>query len=79
MTPVQLWAFRSYAGSVWTRCWCSSTERDATKAPNINWGGLGNGATGYDLNSLPTAAIERASRYCAMAQPPNTVPTPLPG
>lgn len=29
------------------------------KSSNINWGGLGNGATGYDLNSLPTAAIER--------------------
>nr|WP_295932102.1 TonB-dependent receptor [uncultured Dyadobacter sp.] len=29
------------------------------KSANINWGGLGNGATGYDLNSLPTAAIER--------------------
>ncbi|MCF2489289.1 TonB-dependent receptor [Dyadobacter sp. CY347] len=29
------------------------------KSSNINWGGLGNGATGYDLNSIPTAAIER--------------------
>ena len=29
------------------------------KSSNINWGGLGNGATGYDLNSIPTASIER--------------------
>ncbi|MCF2517774.1 TonB-dependent receptor [Dyadobacter sp. CY351] len=29
------------------------------KSSNINWGGLGNGATGYDLNSIPTAAIQR--------------------
>ncbi|WP_421826810.1 TonB-dependent receptor [Larkinella sp.] len=29
------------------------------KSSNVNWGGLGNGTTGYDLNSLPTAAIER--------------------
>ncbi len=29
------------------------------KSANINWGGLGNGATGYDLNAIPTAAIER--------------------
>ena len=29
------------------------------KSSNVNWGGLGNGATGYDLNSIPTGAIER--------------------
>ncbi|MFB6456316.1 TonB-dependent receptor plug domain-containing protein [Chitinophaga sp. Hz27] len=29
------------------------------KSANINWGGLANGATGYDLNAIPTAAIER--------------------
>lgn len=29
------------------------------KSSNVNWGGLGNGATGYDLNSIPTSAIER--------------------
>ncbi|SHM59162.1 iron complex outermembrane recepter protein [Chitinophaga jiangningensis] len=29
------------------------------KSSNINWGGLANGATGYDLNAIPTAAIER--------------------
>jgi len=29
------------------------------KSSNINWGGLGNGATGYDLNSIPTGSIER--------------------
>lgn len=29
------------------------------KSSNVNWGGLGNGATGYDLNAIPTAAIER--------------------
>jgi iron complex outermembrane receptor protein len=29
------------------------------KSANVNWGGLGNGATGYDLNSIPTASIER--------------------
>ncbi|MCF0055300.1 TonB-dependent receptor [Dyadobacter sp. CY356] len=29
------------------------------KSANINWGGLGNGATGYDLNSIPTASIQR--------------------
>ena len=29
------------------------------KSANINWGGLGNGATGYDLNAIPTGAIER--------------------
>lgn len=29
------------------------------KSSNISWGGLGNGATGYDLNSIPTGAIER--------------------
>ncbi|HVI45773.1 MAG TPA: TonB-dependent receptor [Chitinophaga sp.] len=29
------------------------------KSSNINWGGLGNGATGYDLNAIPVAAIER--------------------
>jgi len=29
------------------------------KSSNISWGGLGNGATGYDLNAIPTGAIER--------------------
>lgn len=29
------------------------------KSSNVNWGGLGNGATGYDLNSIPAGAIER--------------------
>jgi iron complex outermembrane receptor protein len=29
------------------------------KSSNISWGGLGNGATGYDLNSIPTGSIER--------------------
>ncbi|UCJ10359.1 TonB-dependent receptor [Chitinophaga pendula] len=29
------------------------------KSANINWGGLGNGATGYDLNALPATAIDR--------------------
>ena len=29
------------------------------KSSNVNWGGLGNGATGYDLNALPAAAVER--------------------
>ncbi|MBN9382727.1 MAG: TonB-dependent receptor [Chitinophagaceae bacterium] len=29
------------------------------KSANVNYGGLGNGTTGYDLNSLPTASIER--------------------
>jgi iron complex outermembrane receptor protein len=29
------------------------------KSSNISWGGLGNGATGYDLNSIPVGAIER--------------------
>ncbi|WP_339071635.1 TonB-dependent receptor [Chitinophaga sp. 180180018-3] len=29
------------------------------KSANINWGGLGNGATGYDLNAIPAGAIER--------------------
>ncbi|MDR6197831.1 TonB-dependent receptor [Siphonobacter sp. SORGH_AS_0500] len=29
------------------------------KSSNVNWGGLGNGATGYDLNSIPTGSIER--------------------
>jgi iron complex outermembrane receptor protein len=29
------------------------------KSANVNWGGLGNGATGYDLNSIPAGAIER--------------------
>jgi len=29
------------------------------KSSNISWGGLGNGATGYDLNSIPTGSIDR--------------------
>ncbi|ACU57848.1 TonB-dependent receptor plug domain-containing protein [Chitinophaga pinensis] len=29
------------------------------KSSNVNWGGLGNGATGYDLNAIPAGAIER--------------------
>ena len=29
------------------------------KSSNISWGGLGNGATGYDLNSIPVGAIDR--------------------
>jgi iron complex outermembrane receptor protein len=29
------------------------------KSSNISWGGLGNGATGYDLNAIPTGSIER--------------------
>ncbi|MBC9929046.1 TonB-dependent receptor plug domain-containing protein [Chitinophaga qingshengii] len=29
------------------------------KSANVNWGGLGNGATGYDLNTIPVSAIER--------------------
>ena len=29
------------------------------KISNISWGGLCNGATGYDLNSIPTGSIER--------------------
>lgn len=29
------------------------------KSANVNWGGLGNGATGYDLNALPVSAVER--------------------
>lgn len=29
------------------------------KSSNISWGGLGNGATGYDLNAIPTGAIDR--------------------
>jgi iron complex outermembrane receptor protein len=29
------------------------------KSSNVNWGGLGNGATGYDLNAIPVGAIER--------------------
>lgn len=29
------------------------------KSSNVNWGGLGNGATGYDLNALPVGAVER--------------------
>lgn len=29
------------------------------KSANVNWGGLGNGATGYDLNAIPAGAIER--------------------
>ncbi|QJB30862.1 TonB-dependent receptor [Chitinophaga oryzae] len=29
------------------------------KSANINWGGLGNGATGYDLNTIPVSAIDR--------------------
>ncbi|WP_044170503.1 TonB-dependent receptor [Flectobacillus major] len=29
------------------------------KSSNINFGGNGNGSTGYDLNALPTASIER--------------------
>jgi iron complex outermembrane receptor protein len=29
------------------------------KSSNISWGGLGNGATGYDLNAIPVGAIDR--------------------
>ncbi|RBL91068.1 TonB-dependent receptor plug domain-containing protein [Chitinophaga flava] len=29
------------------------------KSANVNWGGLGNGATGYDLNAIPVSAIDR--------------------
>ena len=29
------------------------------KSSNISWGGLGNGATGYDLNSIPVGSIDR--------------------
>jgi iron complex outermembrane receptor protein len=29
------------------------------KSSNISWGGLGNGATGYDLNAIPVGSIER--------------------
>lgn len=29
------------------------------KSSNINFGGNGNGSTGYDLNAIPTASIER--------------------
>lgn len=29
------------------------------KSSNVNWGGLGNGATGYDLNAIPAGAVER--------------------
>ena len=29
------------------------------KSSNISWGGLGNGATGYDLNAIPMGAIDR--------------------
>jgi iron complex outermembrane receptor protein len=29
------------------------------KSANVNYGGLGNGSTGYDLNSIPTGSIER--------------------
>lgn len=29
------------------------------KSANVNYGGLGNGSTGYDLNAIPTGAIER--------------------
>jgi len=29
------------------------------KSSNISWGGLGNGATGYDLNAIPVGSIDR--------------------
>ncbi|WP_183559779.1 TonB-dependent receptor [Mucilaginibacter sp. SP1R1] len=29
------------------------------KSANVNYGGLGNGSTGYDLNSIPTGSIDR--------------------
>jgi len=29
------------------------------KSANVNYGGLGNGSTGYDLNAIPSGAIER--------------------
>lgn len=29
------------------------------KSANVNWGGLGNGATGYDLNAIPVSAVDR--------------------
>jgi iron complex outermembrane receptor protein len=34
-------------------------EKRRHKSSNINFGGNGNGSTGYDLNAIPTASIER--------------------
>ena len=58
MQPLQP-VLPSYADWPSIRSWFLVNGKRRHKSSNINFGGNGNGSTGYDLNAIPLNAIER--------------------